>query len=132
MICDRCRYKLYDYPRLCVGFVVTRGDDVLMLVRGHQPRRGYMDLPGGFLEAGEDSRQLEMSGRKGIGVKADDLIDRLEAKSREEIQKRNRELPAPELDRLATQIARAAVRYFMVKTTTTRVIAFDLEVPLLG
>jgi arginyl-tRNA synthetase len=81
----------------------------------------------GFLDAGEDSRQLEMSGRKGIGVKADDLIDRLEAKSREEIQKRNRELPAPELDRLARQIACAAVRYFMVKTTTTRVIAFDLE-----
>jgi arginyl-tRNA synthetase len=81
----------------------------------------------GFLEAGEDSRQLEMSGRKGIGVKADDLVDRLEAKSREEIQKRNRELPAHELDRLAHQIARAAVRYFMVKTTTTRVIAFDLE-----
>jgi arginyl-tRNA synthetase len=81
----------------------------------------------GFLDAGEDSRQLEMSGRKGIGVKADDLIDRLEAKSREEIQKRNRELPAAELDRLARQIACAAVRYFMVKTTTTRVIAFDLE-----
>jgi arginyl-tRNA synthetase len=81
----------------------------------------------GYLDAGEDSRQLEMSGRKGIGVKADDMVDQLEAKSREEIQKRNRELPAAELDRLASQIARAAVRYFMVKTTTTRVIAFDLE-----
>ena len=81
----------------------------------------------GFLEAGEEGRQLEMSGRKGIGVKADDLIDRLEAKSREEIQKRNRELPSAELDLLSRQIACAAVRYFMVKTTTTRVIAFDLE-----
>ena len=81
----------------------------------------------GFLEAGEEGRQLEMSGRRGIGVKADDLIDRLEAKSREEISKRNRELPPAELDLLARQIACAAVRYFMIKTTTTRVIAFDLE-----
>ena len=54
MACARCHYRLYDYPRLCVGFVVTRGDDVLLLVRGHMPRRGYVDLPGGFLEAGED------------------------------------------------------------------------------
>jgi 8-oxo-dGTP diphosphatase len=52
--CPRCRYKLYEYPRLCVGFLVTRGDEVLVLTRGHQPRRGYLDLPGGFLEEGED------------------------------------------------------------------------------
>ena len=37
-----------------MGFVVTRGDDLLALIRGHQPRRGYLDLPGGFLEEGED------------------------------------------------------------------------------
>lgn len=80
----------------------------------------------GFLEEGED-KTLEMSGRKGIGVKADDLIDRLEAKSREEIATRNRDLPEEALDALARQIATAALRFFMVKATTNRVIAFDFD-----
>ena len=80
----------------------------------------------GFLVEG-DERTLEMSGRKGIGVKADDLIDRLEAKSREELTARNRDLPAEDLDALAHQIAVAALRFFMVKATTNRVIAFDFD-----
>jgi arginyl-tRNA synthetase len=78
-------------------------------------------------ESGERGKALEMSGRKGIGVKADDLIDTLEARSREEIAKRNRELADAELDALASQIATAALRFFMVKATTTRVIAFDFD-----
>jgi arginyl-tRNA synthetase len=71
--------------------------------------------------------KLEMSGRKGIGVKADDLIDQLEAKSRQEIASRNRDLAPEDLDPLARQIATAALRFFMVKATTSRVIAFDFE-----
>ncbi len=78
-------------------------------------------------EAEEGDRVVEMSGRKGIGVKADDLMDRLEAKSREEIGKRNRELAGGELDALAREIAVAALRFFMVKATTNRVIAFDFD-----
>jgi arginyl-tRNA synthetase len=85
----------------------------------------------GFLGEDEEEppsgRSLEMSGRKGIGVKADDLLDLLEAKSRQEIATRNRELDDEELDRLAREIATAALRLFMVKATTTRVIAFDLD-----
>jgi len=75
----------------------------------------------------DDARNLDMSGRKGIGVKADDLMDELESKSREEIASRNRDLPTEELDLLARQIATAALRFFMVKATTNRVIAFDLD-----
>ncbi len=81
----------------------------------------------GFLGEDEEERSLEMSGRKGIGVKADDLLDLLESKGRQEIASRNRELAGEELDRLATEIAVAALRVFMVKATTTRVIAFDLD-----
>jgi arginyl-tRNA synthetase len=81
----------------------------------------------GYLEEGGEERTLEMSGRKGIGVKADDLLDRLEAKSREEIASRNRDLPAETLDALAREIAVAALRFFMVKATTHRVIAFDFD-----
>jgi arginyl-tRNA synthetase len=81
----------------------------------------------GYVGEGEEDKALEMSGRKGIGVKADDLMDQLFAKSREEISKRNRELSEPELDSLALQIATAALRFFMVKATTNRIIAFDFD-----
>lgn len=74
-----------------------------------------------------DGKRLEMSGRKGIGVKADDLIDQLEAKSREEIMARNSELSSDELDSRARAIATAALRFFMIKTTTNRIIAFDFD-----
>jgi arginyl-tRNA synthetase len=77
--------------------------------------------------ATEEGKATEMSGRKGIGVKADDLLDRLEEKAREEIGGRNRELAHDELVLLARQIATAALRFFMVKTTTTRVLAFDFD-----
>ncbi len=80
----------------------------------------------GFAVEGEE-KALEMSGRKGIGVKADDLIDQLRAKSREEIAARNRDLDSATLDTLAHQIAVAAIRFFMVKATTNRVIAFDFD-----
>jgi arginyl-tRNA synthetase len=81
-------------------------------------------LLGVEVEEGEGGA-LEMSGRKGIGVKADDLMDQLVAKAREEIAQRNRELAGAELDTLATEIATAALRFFMVKASTSRVIAFD-------
>jgi len=77
--------------------------------------------------ATEEGKAQEMSGRKGIGVKADDLIDRLEEKAREEIAARNRELDRDALHALARDLAVGAVRFFMVKTSTTRVIAFDLD-----
>jgi 8-oxo-dGTP diphosphatase len=44
---------MYDYPRACAGMVVLKGESVLLLRRGHRPKRGYFDLPGGFMEAGE-------------------------------------------------------------------------------
>jgi arginyl-tRNA synthetase len=88
---------------------------------------GYRpEAPAGEAAADGD-KVLEMSGRKGIGVKADDLMDRLEAKSRDEIAKRNRELADAELDVLSREIAVAALRFFMVKATTNRVIAFDFD-----
>ena len=75
--------------------------------------------------------QLEMSGRKGIGVKADDLLDQLEAKGRDEILERRAadgsSEAGEEVDLLARQIAVAALRFFMARATTTRVIAFDID-----
>jgi arginyl-tRNA synthetase len=78
-------------------------------------------------DAEEGAKALEMSGRRGIGVKADDLMDRLVAKARDEIASRNRELAEEELSALAREIATAALRFFMVKASTNRLIAFDFD-----
>jgi len=76
----------------------------------------------------EDARKpfVEVSGRKGLGVKADDLIDTLIQKATEEVAKRNPEFTAADTARVASMLAVAAVRYFMVKFSRGKVIAFDL------
>lgn len=82
----------------------------------------------GFLEEDDESgKSLEMSGRKGIGVKADDLLDQLERKCVASAFERDPDRDRAEAEALGRAVAVAALRYFMVKTTTTRVIAFDLE-----
>jgi arginyl-tRNA synthetase len=80
-------------------------------------------------EASEASGKpfVEVSGRKGLGVKADDLIDRLTAKAAVEVGKRNPEFTPDDVQRTAETIAIAAVRYFMVKFSRGKVIAFDID-----
>ena len=71
---------------------------------------------------------VEVSGRKGLGVKADDLLDRLTDKAAGgSVAKRNPELPADDVRRTAETIAIAAVRYFMVKFSRGKVIVFDID-----
>ncbi len=70
---------------------------------------------------------VEVSGRKGLGVKADDLLDRLRDKAATEVAKRNPDLPNGEATRIAEAIATAAVRYFMVKFSRGKVIVFDID-----
>ncbi len=82
------------------------------------------------IELPEEDRQrsyVEVSGRKGQGVKADDLIDKLINKALEEVVSRHPEDP-PEKQRLiASQIAVGALRYFMLKYTRNAIIAFDFQ-----
>ncbi|HEX8171831.1 MAG TPA: arginine--tRNA ligase [Thermoanaerobaculia bacterium] len=68
---------------------------------------------------------VEMSGRKGLGVKADDLLDALEAKATEAVQ-RNAEL-AEGQNEVGRQVAIAALRYFMLRYGRNKVIAFDFD-----
>jgi arginyl-tRNA synthetase len=70
---------------------------------------------------------VEVSGRKGLGVKADDLMDTLIAKALEEVASRHAEASAEEQKRVAGQIAIGALRYFLLKFTRTSVIAFDFQ-----
>jgi arginyl-tRNA synthetase len=78
----------------------------------------------------EDERArpyIEVSGRKGFGVKADDLIDKLIASAQKEVDSRHAELGESERRDIAKQIAVGALRYFMLKFTKQSVIAFDFK-----
>ena len=77
----------------------------------------------------EDQKRthVEMSGRKGLGVKVDDLIDMLIKKALEEVDSRHAEAPAEERLHIATQIAIGALRFFMLKYTRNSLIAFDFQ-----
>ncbi len=70
---------------------------------------------------------IEVSGRKGFGVKADDLLDALIAAARQEVDSRHPELAEAERASIAAQIAIGALRYFMLKYTKASVIAFDFK-----
>jgi arginyl-tRNA synthetase len=82
------------------------------------------------IELSEEDRArpfVEMSGRKGIGVKADDLVNRLEADALSEVETRHPELSGEEKRGIAHAIAVGALRYFLLKFTRNSVIAFDFK-----
>ena len=83
----------------------------------------------GYQLSDEDKTRsyIEVSGRKGFGVKADDLIDTLIASAKREVDPRHPQLSDAERMTIATQIAVGALRYFMLKFTKPSVIAFDFN-----
>ena len=83
----------------------------------------------GFALSEEEASRphVDVSGRRGRGVKADDLMDKLEGKALEEVTKRNPALDDAVRRRIASIIAQASLRYFMIKYTRNKVIAFDFD-----
>jgi arginyl-tRNA synthetase len=83
----------------------------------------------GYTVSDEDKARpyIEVSGRKGFGVKADDLIDKLIAATRKETDARQPDRSEAERQLVAEQIAIGALRYFMLKFTRGTVIAFDFK-----
>ncbi|WP_433972783.1 arginine--tRNA ligase [Tunturiibacter lichenicola] len=83
----------------------------------------------GYAISDEDRTKsyIEVSGRKGFGVKADDLLDQLIAAAKSEVDTRHPEIEAAERLTIATQIAVGALRYFMLRFTRNTVIAFDFK-----
>ncbi len=78
-------------------------------------------------EEDKDRSYIEVSGRKGFGVKADDLIDLLIASAKKEVDARHPQLEDSERSSIANQIAVGALRYFLLKYTKPSVIAFDFK-----
>ena len=89
--------------------------------------RCAMDM--GYPVSAEDQKKayLEVSGRKGFGVKADDLMDQLIAAAKAEVDTRHPEIVEVERLAIATQIGIGALRYFMLRFTRNTVIAFDFK-----
>ena len=95
--------------------------EMVALSHGTAARLGY--------DTGEsrDRPFVEVSGRKGLGVKADDLLDLVTEAAATEVRARNSEFDEAEVQRIAAMIGVAAVRYFMVKYSRGKIIAFDLD-----
>ena len=83
----------------------------------------------GYVLSDEDKAKnfIEVSGRKGFGVKADDLIDRMIAAARKEVEARHPELEESERAEIAETIGVGALRYFLLRFTRNTVIAFDYQ-----
>jgi len=83
----------------------------------------------GYTLSEADSKRpyVEVSGRKGQGVKADDLLDRLEAAARAEVDQRHTSASEAERADISHKIAIGALRYFLLRFTRTAIIAFDFK-----
>jgi len=83
----------------------------------------------GYELTGDDAKKsyVEVSGRKGLGVKADDLISKLEQAAFREVAKRHADMPAAEQEKTAHAIAVGALRFFLLKYTRNTIIAFDFD-----
>jgi arginyl-tRNA synthetase len=89
--------------------------------------RCAMELGYSISEEDQKRAYIEVSGRKGFGVKADDLIDQLIAAAKKEVDARHPDLDEPERRTIAIQIGVGALRYFMLRFTRNTVIAFDFK-----
>jgi arginyl-tRNA synthetase len=89
--------------------------------------RCAIDLGYTVSEEDRGKAYLEVSGRKGFGVKADDLLDALIAAAQTQVDARNPNVPYEERVTISKQIAVGALRYFMLRFTRNTVIAFDFK-----
>jgi arginyl-tRNA synthetase len=78
-------------------------------------------------DVAHEEAAVKVSGRKGLGVKADDLLDALLAKARAEVDSRDPERPPAAREATASAVATGALRYFMLRFSRTRIITFDME-----
>jgi arginyl-tRNA synthetase len=75
----------------------------------------------------EDETAVKVSGRQGLGVKANDLLDALVDKARAEIAARDPARPEPERERTAREVATGAIRYFLLRFGRAKIIVFDMD-----
>jgi len=67
----------------------------------------------------------KMKSREGTVVDADTLVDEIIALAKEETSKRHKDLPKKELEKRASQIGMAAIRFYLLKFDTIKDMLFD-------
>lgn len=76
-VCTSCGWVFYRNSKPCVGALVTDGDKVLLVRRAREPFKGYWDIPGGFLEAGEHPQEglvREVREETGLEVRPTEIL----------------------------------------------------------
>ena len=74
LICEACSFVFYENPKPTASAIICRGDDVLLVKRAIEPRKGFWDLPGGFLEKDEHPEvALKREAREELGVEIEVL-----------------------------------------------------------
>jgi arginyl-tRNA synthetase len=83
----------------------------------------------GYELSAEEAKKnyVEVSGRKGFGVKADDLLDKLETATLSEVRQRHTDMDSETQRQTAHKIAVGALRFFLLKFTRNATIAFDFK-----
>jgi arginyl-tRNA synthetase len=83
----------------------------------------------GYQLSAEDAQKpyIEVSGRKGFGVKADDLITRMIKAAEDRVRQKQSEMSTAEIAKTANELAVGALRFFLLKFTRNTIIAFDFE-----
>ncbi|HEY7506458.1 MAG TPA: DALR anticodon-binding domain-containing protein [Nitrososphaera sp.] len=74
-----------------------------------------------------DKQFMHMSGRKGIYVNADYVMDTLHAKAFDEVKTRNPDFDENRLHQIAEEIAISALRYNMIRQDLDKIITFDIK-----
>jgi len=77
LACGECEFVYYNNPRPCVGVIALEENRVLLVERGTDPFKGYWDIPGGFMEAGESPETSvirEMQEETGLEVAPCELL----------------------------------------------------------
>lgn len=74
-----------------------------------------------------DRQFMHMSGRKGIYVNADYVLDALHTKAYKEVKTRNPDFSEQQLNKIADEISISAIRYNMIKQDLDKIITFDIK-----
>lgn len=76
-VCGSCGFVLYRHSKPCASALVVRDGQVLLVRRGVEPFKGWWDIPGGFLEAGEhpeDGTRREVLEETGLHIRLAGLL----------------------------------------------------------
>ena len=76
-VCDHCGWIHYDTPKVVVGAVPICDGKVMLCKRAIEPRRGFWNIPAGFLEqleAPEDGAIRETLEEAGATIEIDQLF----------------------------------------------------------